>query len=54
MCSDFQTNATVSDKTAGLGEHRFSAYPKVLLRTIGIDAAEGEIQEWLAGCDLCL
>jgi hypothetical protein len=46
------TDSAVTDEVAGPVEHRFTADPKFLLRAIGIDAAEYEIQEWLPARDL--
>lgn len=39
--------AAVTDEAAGVVEHRFAADLKVLLRAVGVNATEHEIQEWL-------
>ena len=52
--ADFGADAAVADAVAGGVEHRLPADSKPLRRAIGIDATEGEIQERLAGRDLCL
>src|ERR1700734_1167975 len=41
------SDSTVTDVAAGPVEHRLTADLKPLLRTVGIDAAENEIQKWL-------
>src|SRR5450755_2022799 len=48
----FNANPAIAGETAGLVEHRFTAHPKLLLRAVCVDAAEGEVQERLAGCNL--
>ena len=52
--SHIRADSAVTDETGGLVEHRFPTHLKLLLRAIGIDAAEDEIQEGLPGCNPCL
>ena len=54
LCGKLHTDSAVTDEVAGLVEHRLPAYPKFLMRAIGIDAAEYEIQEWLPARNLRL
>ena len=54
LCGQFHTDSAVTDKAAGPVEHRLPTHLKLLLRAIGIDAAEDEIQKRLSGGDICL
>ena len=51
---ELHADSAVTDEPAGLIEHRLTAHVKLLLRAVGIDAAEDEIQERLPGCNDCL
>src|SRR5688500_10429646 len=45
---ELDADAAVTDEPARLAEHRLAAYPEALLRAVGVDAVEEEIQERLA------
>src|ERR1019366_10444456 len=48
------TDSAVTDKACGAVEHRFAAGPKILLRPIGLEPAEREINERTPGLDVRL
>ena len=43
---EFHADSAIADEAGGAVEHRLPAYLEPLLRAIGIDPAEDEIQEW--------
>src|SRR5665213_2303974 len=47
-------DSAVTDEAARPVKHRLPTHPKFLPRTVSIVAAEYEIQERLAVCDLCM
>ena len=50
--AEFHADAAITGEAARLVEHGLSAHPEFLPRAIGIDTAEHEVQERLAGGDL--
>src|SRR5213075_285974 len=54
LCREFHADSAIADKAAGLVEHGFAAHLELLLRAIGVDAAEDEIEERLPRCNRAL